>query len=133
VKRPSELILSRTAWQDACAHAIRATPGEVVGLFGGQDLAHGLDAYPLRNVGPQDGFLADPWTQFLAERQLRERGHVIAAIYHSHPDGTPTYSSADVRHARPLPYLIIATAHDRCEAAAYWLADDARPLRLRIV
>src|SRR5687767_456774 len=93
------------------AHARQAIPLECCGLIGGADgLATSI--HPLRNVAgnPEVAYEAAPEDLFAAQRQLRERGEQLLAIYHSHPRSTePTPSDTDVRLAYypAAIYLII--------------------------
>ena len=130
------VTISADAWRAVCDHVHRCTPREAVGYLAGPSPGDATRALPLRNVAPEArGYRADPWSQFLAERQMGEEGLAAVAVYHSHPDGTPTLSPTDRRHAPPgQPQVVVATAGDRCTAAA-WVVDDdgeAQPLDLRV-
>jgi proteasome lid subunit RPN8/RPN11 len=106
------MITLRTAQlAEIFAHAQRATPFECCGLIGGaKDRVTSI--YPLRNVAgnPQIAYEAAPEELFAAQRQMRERGEELLAIYHSHPRATaPVPSDSDVRLAYypAAIYLII--------------------------
>jgi [CysO sulfur-carrier protein]-S-L-cysteine hydrolase len=93
------------------AHARETAPEECCGLIGGvSETAATL--YRLRNVTPAPhlGYEAAPEDLFAAQRQMRERGEGLLAIYHSHPRATdPSPSETDVRLAYypSAKYLII--------------------------
>jgi proteasome lid subunit RPN8/RPN11 len=94
------------------AHARDTAPEECCGLIGGVADDTAVTLYPLRNVtsNPQLGYEAAPEDLFAAQRQMRERGEELLAIYHSHPRASdPSPSETDVRLAYypSAKYLII--------------------------
>ncbi|MDQ1636687.1 MAG: [CysO sulfur-carrier protein]-S-L-cysteine hydrolase [Pyrinomonadaceae bacterium] len=87
--------------EEIFASAIQAAPNECCGLIGG-DNERATSLYPLRNVAAnaQVAYEAAPEDLFAAQRQMRERGEQLLAIYHSHPRATePQPSETDVRLA----------------------------------
>jgi len=93
------------------AHAREAAPAECCGLVGGFS-TKASSLYPLRNVTaePEVRYEAAPEDLFAAQRQMRERGEELLAIYHSHPRSSePSPSETDVRQAfyPSAMYLII--------------------------
>jgi proteasome lid subunit RPN8/RPN11 len=83
------------------AYAKEADPAECCGLIGGKR-GHARSLYPMRNVAADKtvAYEAAPEDLFAAQRQMRERGEVLLAIYHSHPRSTePAPSETDVRLA----------------------------------
>ncbi|HEX5965067.1 MAG TPA: M67 family metallopeptidase, partial [Pyrinomonadaceae bacterium] len=93
------------------AHAREAAPAECCGLVGGIS-SHANSLYPLRNVTaePEVRYEAAPEDLFAAQREMRERGEELLAIYHSHPrSAEPSPSETDVRQAfyPSAMYLII--------------------------
>lgn len=83
------------------AYATEANPDECCGLIGGKDGRAG-SLYPMRNVAAAAGvsYEAAPEDLFAAQRQMRERGEELLAIYHSHPrSAEPAPSETDVRLA----------------------------------
>jgi proteasome lid subunit RPN8/RPN11 len=94
------------------AHAREAAPAECCGLVGGVSGAETTSLYRLRNVtsDPEVRYEAAPEDLFAAQRQMRERGEELIAIYHSHPRSPdPSPSETDVRQAfyPSATYLII--------------------------
>jgi proteasome lid subunit RPN8/RPN11 len=94
------------------AHARKALPAECCGLIGGLDDACANTVYRLRNVARNQrvSYEAAPEELFAAQRQMRERGEQLIAIYHSHPSSPqPTPSETDVRLAYypSAVYLIV--------------------------
>jgi proteasome lid subunit RPN8/RPN11 len=84
------------------AHAREADPHECCGLIGGAENGVAKRIYRTRNVAPNPGvaYEAAPEDLFAAQREMRERGERLIAIYHSHPAATDPYPSAtDIRLA----------------------------------
>jgi len=83
---------------------------EVCGLIGRS--SDGSHCYPVANIAehPQTRFLLDPKQQIDADKQMRERGEALYAIYHSHPTSPPVPSASDQRLAEypGVLYLIIS-------------------------
>ena len=97
------------------AHAREAAPAECCGLVGGLSGTQASSLYPLRNVTPDPDvrYEAAPEDLFAAQRQMRDRGEELLAIYHSHPRAAdPTPSETDIRQAfyPSATYLIIGLA-----------------------
>jgi len=94
------------------SHAREAAPKECCGLIGGHSEVRAATLYRLRNVTshPESAYEAAPEDLFAAQRQMRERGEGLLAIYHSHPRSSdPQPSDTDVRLAfyPSAKYLII--------------------------
>jgi proteasome lid subunit RPN8/RPN11 len=122
------LRLPRAVYDQMLGHAAEALPAEAVGLLGG--VGHQVCRHiALPNVLGGKSFLADPYAQFKALRQLAAEGLEPVAVYHSHPGGGVGLSSADMTFARRLPYLQIVIALARphratVDVAAYVLRGD---------
>lgn len=87
--------------EEIFASATQAAPAECCGLIGG-DGERATSLYPMRNVAANAhvAYEAAPEDLFAAQRQMRERGEQLLAIYHSHPRATePQPSETDVRLA----------------------------------
>ncbi|HEV2885023.1 MAG TPA: M67 family metallopeptidase [Pyrinomonadaceae bacterium] len=96
------------------AHAYEATPAECCGLIGGIG-GHAKAIYRLSNIAidVNVSYEAAPEDLFAAQREMRERGESLLAIYHSHPrSDDPTPSETDVRLAYypQAVYLIVGLA-----------------------
>jgi proteasome lid subunit RPN8/RPN11 len=94
------------------AHARESAPAECCGLLAGDSDGRCKTMYPLRNVAlsPEQCYEAAPEELFAAQREIRERGDRLVAIYHSHPRATePAPSETDVRLAYypAATYLIV--------------------------
>jgi proteasome lid subunit RPN8/RPN11 len=95
--------------------AREAEPRECCGLIGGSEDGKAQTIYALRNVAADKvvSYEAAPEDLFAAQRQMRERGEQLLAIYHSHPRASePAPSETDVRLAYypQAIYLIIGLA-----------------------
>jgi proteasome lid subunit RPN8/RPN11 len=93
-------------------HARETAPEECCGLIGGTSETQAGSIYRLRNItsNPKLAYEAAPEDLFAAQRQMRERGEGLLAIYHSHPRSSePSPSQTDVRLAYypSAKYLII--------------------------
>jgi proteasome lid subunit RPN8/RPN11 len=109
------LQLRREHLEAMIAHAREAAPAECCGLLGGSAEARVVSLYRLRNVAadPEVRYEAAPEDLFAAQRQMRDRGEELLAIYHSHPGAAnPTPSETDIRQAfyPSATYLIIGLA-----------------------
>ncbi len=108
------ITLNSSHRQQMFAYAREAAPDECCGLIAG-DAEKASSIYALRNVAANAtvAYEAAPEDLFAAQRQMRERGEQLLAIYHSHPRATePQPSETDVRLAYypQAIYLIIALA-----------------------
>lgn len=106
------LQLRREHLEAMIAHAREAVPAECCGLVGGFSGTHAASLYRLRNVtaDPEVRYEAAPEDLFAAQRQMRDRGEELLAIYHSHPRAVdPSPSETDIRQAfyPSATYLII--------------------------
>src|SRR6185295_13614013 len=87
--------------EEIFAYAKQAAPAECCGLIGG-GMGQARSLYPMRNVAANAdvSYEAAPEDLFAAQRQMRERGEELLAIYHSHPRSVePAPSETDVRLA----------------------------------
>lgn len=94
------------------AHARETFPSECCGLIGGEENGNARSIYSLRNIAPnpQTAYEVAPEELFSAQRQMREQGEQLVAIYHSHPrSAEPLPSETDVRLAYypAAMYLIV--------------------------
>ena len=80
--------------------AARAHPRECCGLLSGKDaVITGLHTLRNEAAEPETRYFASPEDLFAAMRRIREAGHILLGIYHSHPR-TPAYPSpSDVEMA----------------------------------
>lgn len=109
------------------AHAKQQEPAECCGLIGGVD-QQARSIYSLRNMSPNSNVAYEvaPEDLFTAQRQMRERGEQLLAIYHSHPRSTePAPSETDVRLAYypQAVYFIIGLAGPRPVMCAFRISE----------
>ena len=112
------------------AHARETAPEECCGLIGGVSETRAVTLYRLRNVTPnrESAYEAAPEDLFAAQRQMRERGEDLLAIYHSHPRASdPSPSDADVRLAYypSARYLIIGLGGIEAVVKAFSISERA--------
>jgi len=84
--------------------------------------------YPLRNIAADQivSYEAAPEDLFAAQRQMRERGEELLAIYHSHPrSAEPAPSETDVRLAYypQAIYFIVGLAGPQPVMRAFRIAE----------
>jgi proteasome lid subunit RPN8/RPN11 len=108
------ITLQSSHCDQVLAYAKEAIPAECCGLIGGES-GHATSLYPMRNVARDKliSYEAAPEDLFAAQRQMRERGEELLAIYHSHPrSAEPAPSATDVRLAYypKAVYLIVGLA-----------------------
>ena len=120
------LTLSQQERIFACAR--EADPAECCGLIGGSD-GRATSIYSLRNVAVNSNasYEAAPEDLFAAQRQMRERGEELLAIYHSHPrSAEPTPSETDVRLAYypHAVYFIIGLAGPQPRMRAFSISES---------
>jgi proteasome lid subunit RPN8/RPN11 len=125
------------------AHSRTVEPAECCGLIGGSREGNVTSIYSLRNVAADTNvsYEAAPEDLFSAQREMRERGEELLAIYHSHPrSAEPFPSQTDVRLAYypqavyfiiglagPLPVIRafrISEREERWEEVEYAIADE---------
>ena len=106
------ITLQQSQLTDIIAHAREADPAECCGLIGGATSGRAETIYRLRNVAANNhiSYEVAPEELFAAQREMRQSGEQLLAIYHSHPRATePTPSETDVRLAYypSATYLIV--------------------------
>jgi len=121
------LTLNRNQRDRIFEYAREADPAECCGLIGGSDLLV-RSIYPLHNVAsnPNVSYEAAPEDLFAAQRQMRDRGEELLAIYHSHPrSAAPEPSETDVRLAYypQTIYFIIGLAGPQPVARAFRISE----------
>jgi proteasome lid subunit RPN8/RPN11 len=122
------LTLNSNHSQQIFVYAEEAAPSECCGLIGG-DGKRASSLYPMRNVAGNAhvAYEAAPEDLFAAQRQMRERGEQLLAIYHSHPRATePQPSETDVRLAfyPQAIYFIIGLAGEQPLMRAFKISES---------
>ncbi|MGI9166820.1 MAG: Mov34/MPN/PAD-1 family protein [Pyrinomonadaceae bacterium] len=113
------------------SHARDAVPSECCGLIGGDEDGNAKSIYSLGNVAvnSQIAYEAAPEDLFAAQRQMRERGEKLVAIYHSHPRAMePAPSETDVRLAfyPAATYMIIGLGGAKAIMRAFLISEHER-------
>jgi proteasome lid subunit RPN8/RPN11 len=121
------LTLNRNQRDQIFEYARKADPAECCGLIGGAG-EQVSSIYPLHNVAadPNVSYEAAPDDLFAAQRQMRDRGEELLAIYHSHPrSAAPEPSETDVRLAYypQAVYFIIGLAGPQPVARAFRISE----------
>jgi proteasome lid subunit RPN8/RPN11 len=115
------LIIPKNIHDALIAHAKRDFPLEACGILGG---LNGLvsDHYPMANSDQSnEHFMMEPKEQFGVVKELRAKGKVMLAIYHSHPETPARPSAEDIRLALTpdVSHVIISLAGEAPEIKAY--------------
>jgi proteasome lid subunit RPN8/RPN11 len=126
------ITIPRPLVEGMFAHARQSQPEECCGLIGGKD-ERSRTIYRLQNVArdPLTAYEGAPQELFDAQRQMRERGEQLLAIYHSHPRASdPSPSDSDVRLAYypKAVHFIIGLAGVEPVLRAFRLFEDERRL-----
>ncbi len=110
-------MLPHRIYEEIIAHAREGYPEEICGLISGRvenGTGRAYALYRARNVAEDRtvNYAVDPQT-LLKQIEFEERGEVLVAIYHSHPE-SPAYPSAtDARQAYyPDSVYIICSLQD---------------------
>lgn len=101
--------------------ALEASPNECCGLLSGRDQLISA-VHPLRNEAdnPLTNYFASPQDMFAAMRRMREAGHQMLGIYHSHPRSKAYPSPTDVQMAfYPEAIYFIISLEPRIELRAF--------------
>jgi [CysO sulfur-carrier protein]-S-L-cysteine hydrolase len=119
----SEMIVSLTESVRAAieAQALAASPYECCGLLSGKDQLISA-AHPLRNEAdrPLTNYFASPEDMFSAMRRMRDAGHQMLGIYHSHPRSKAYPSPTDVQMAfYPEAIYFIISLEPQIELRAF--------------
>ncbi len=110
------------------AHAREDLPNECCGLIGGAD-GEAQMLYRARNAFASPfSYRVDGDDQYrIIEKEMRERGEELVAIYHSHTKSPAYPSQTDLNEAVSWPeqvYLIVSLADPEApDVKAFWLKD----------
>jgi proteasome lid subunit RPN8/RPN11 len=120
--------ISQELIDEIVAHAREDLPNECCGLVGGSDgVARAV--YRARNefASPLSYRIAGEDQYRIIEKEMRDRGEDLLAIYHSHTKSAAYPSQTDLNEAVSWPeqvYLIVSLADpDSPDVKAYWLKD----------
>lgn len=123
------LSLRQVHIDEMLTHAREADPDECCGLIGGAATGKASTVYRLRNIAKnrESSYEAAPEELFAAQRQMRERGEQLLAIYHSHPRAMlPQPSETDVRLAfyPSAIYLIVSLGGEEPLLLAFQISES---------
>lgn len=110
------------------AHAREDLPNECCGLIGGVG-EEAKTLYRARNAFASPfSYRVDPSDQYrIIEKEMREAGEELLAIYHSHTKSPAYPSQTDLNEAASWPeqvYLIVSLADPEApDVKAFWLKD----------
>jgi len=105
------LMLPAKIREAMVAHCQRAYPNEACGLLIARADGTIERAQTMTNVEQSPiGYAMDPREQLAVEKQLRQQGHRMAGIYHSHTASAAYPSSVDVSLAisPDLSYVLVS-------------------------
>jgi [CysO sulfur-carrier protein]-S-L-cysteine hydrolase len=123
------LKISQEQIDEMVAHAREDLPNECCGLIGGAD-EEAQTVYRARNAFASPfSYRVDPGDQYrIIEKEIRERGEDLIAIYHSHTKSPAYPSQTDLNEAASWPeqvYLIVSLQNrESPEVKAFWLKDE---------
>jgi [CysO sulfur-carrier protein]-S-L-cysteine hydrolase len=125
------ITLQKSQLDAIIAHARETDPAECCGLIGGSETGVAASIYRLRNVAPNNhtSYEVAPEELFAAQREMRQRGEQLVAIYHSHPRAAePEPSETDVRLAYypSATYLIVGLAGSEPVMRAFRISEAER-------
>ena len=125
------ITLRRSHFTDIIAHARESDPAECCGLIGGAASGLAQTIYRLRNIAADNhvSYEVAPEELFAAQREMRQKGEQLVAIYHSHPRAAePEPSETDVRLAYypAATYLIVGLGGEAPVMRAFKISEAAR-------
>jgi proteasome lid subunit RPN8/RPN11 len=120
--------ISQPTIDEMVAHAREDLPNECCGLIGGSD-GEAKALYRARNAFASPfSYRVDGDDQYrIIEKEMRDRGEELVAIYHSHTKSAAYPSQTDLNEAASWPeqvYLIVSLQDPESpEVKAFWLKD----------
>lgn len=121
--------IAQSLVDEMIAHAREDLPNECCGLIGGSE-GEVRTLYRARNAFASPfSYRVDPADQYrIIEKEMRDGGEELVAIYHSHTKSPAYPSQTDLNEAVSWPeqvYLIVSLADpDAPDVKAYWLKDE---------
>lgn len=96
-----KLSFKQEHYLNIIAHARAVFPSEAVGLVAGSQDGHIAYVHQLTNIATElDSFFVDPYSHFQGLKAIKELSLAPIGLYHSHPNGPPELSAADIYYAR---------------------------------
>ena len=112
-------------------HARTELPNECCGLLAGVregDTLRVLAWHPLINeAASPTKYLSDGRSMLKADRAMRDAGHEIMAVYHSHPTSEPIPSRTDLEweYYADVVHFIIGLSGPEPLVRGWWLSKNA--------
>ena len=130
LSRSEHLLLPRPLYEVMLQHAHTELPNECCGLLAGVRAGDELRVearYPLINeaASPVE-YQSEPRSMFEATKAMRQAGHEILAIYHSHPTSEPTPSRTDLAryYSSDVVHFIIGLSGPTPLVRGWWLTES---------
>ena len=132
-----ELIIPKDLLEKILDHCKMAFPNEACGILAGKG-EQVSRVYAMTNIEPSPvSYFMDPGEQFRVQKEMRDRGERMMAIFHSHPQ-SPAYPSAkDVQLAfyEDAFYVIVGLSESKVnEIMAFTITEgNVREIDFRVV
>lgn len=123
--------------EEMISHARQTYPQECCGLLAGTSHT-ASDTYRMTNIDQSPfSYLMEPKEQFVALKDMREKGIEMMAIYHSHPktDAEPSITDIKLAYYPDAYYIILSLAEPmRPDIRAHRIIDGkAKEVGIEIV
>jgi proteasome lid subunit RPN8/RPN11 len=116
--------IKRGVIQAITAHANKELPNEACGYLAAEnDIVS--SHYELTNIDKApDHFSMEPREQFAVVKEMRSRGQVLRAVYHSHPETPARPSAEDIRLAYDpeISFVIVSLATAQPQIKSFLVA-----------
>jgi proteasome lid subunit RPN8/RPN11 len=118
------------------SHCKSVYPNEACGLLVGKgDTAEKI--HKMTNIEKSSvSYMLDPEEQFRAMKEMRNNGHKMLAIYHSHPHSQAHPSPKDISlafYSEPVYLIVGLTEKDRPEVRAFKILEgDVREVQIKL-
>jgi proteasome lid subunit RPN8/RPN11 len=126
------LQLPRSLYEGMLAQARAECPLECCGLLAGVIAEDGTglvsERYPLVNAAASPvEYLSEPRSMFAACKDMRRRGVVELAVYHSHPTSAPVPSKKDLAqsYGPGVVNFIVSLTTEPPTVRGWWLEADS--------
>jgi proteasome lid subunit RPN8/RPN11 len=106
-------------------------PNECCGILAGVregDVLRVLKMHPLINEAASPiEYQSEPRSMFMAVKDMRQLGHDVLAVYHSHPASAPIPSKTDLERAYSpvVIHFIIGLSGPEPTLRGWWLSETA--------
>ena len=130
----SQLILSKTQWDEMRVHVAQQIPLEACGLLAGKNDQVAKVLLVRNHAQSPVRFVMDPYEQLHAFDWIDSNGLDLVGIFHSHPAGPETASPTDILEAAyAVIHVILSRAGTQWKARGFWIeAGEAHEVTLQI-